>query len=759
MKVAEELKRLNTALAERYVIERELGRGGMAIVYLAQDPKHGRQVALKVLRPEISAAFGAERILTEIQIAAGMQHPHVIPLFDSGEAAGLLYFVMPYVEGESLRSRLDREKQLSLEDTLEIAGDIAAALDYANGRGILHRDVKPENILLSGSEAVVADFGIARAIQAAGYEASTQTGLVVGTPKYMSPEQASGGVRIDGRSDLYSFGCVVHEMLAGQPPFTGPTTESIVQQHLTAPPPSILTIRAGVPEHIDVALRRALAKTPADRYPDAGQFLQALSGRGTEPITGTQPLSTTGTAVAASPSTKSVAVLPFANMSADPENEYFADGITEEIIGALTKVKDLRVTSRTSAFAYKGRTEDIRAIGGQLNVANVLEGSVRKAGNRLRITAQLINVADGYHLWSEKYDRELEDVFAIQDEISHAIVDTLKVKLLNTDTALVKQHTENQQAYDLYLKGRFFWNQRDQGLTKGLDHFLQATRLDPGFAPAHTGVADSYNLLGFYCFIPPKEAFTRAKAAAQQAIELDERSAEAHTSLAFAKMLFDWDWPGAEAEFARAMELNRRYPTLRHWYSEYLMVKGRLDEALEEAKQAHDLDPLGLIINTLLGLAHCLARDYEKSAHECRRILDMDSTFIPAHIWLGLSYSLMGRNDEAVAVFENAVTASHGRSEMLAYLGYAKGRAGREQGAQRIAAELKARAGGTYVSPFHISLVYLGLGSSDEALDWLEKALEERTSWLVWLNVDPVFDNLRSEKRFQRILEQIGLTQ
>jgi serine/threonine-protein kinase len=411
------LARLRAVLADRYTIDRELGHGGMATVFLAQDQKHHRQVAIKVLKPELAAALGRERFLREIETAAGLNHPHILPLHDSGEADGVLYYVIPYVEGESLRDRLDRERQLALEDALQIAREVADALSYAHSHNVLHRDIKPGNILLSAGHALVTDFGIARAITATGVGQLTEVGTLVGTPAYMSPEQVDGSPRIDGRADIYSLGCVLFEMLVGEPPFRGSTLTAVIANRLSSPAPSPRVVRESVPEAVDAAVKKAIADLPADRFSTAAQFAEALAtSRPTEPAPAAVP-------------DRSIAVLPFTNQSSDPETEYFSDGIAEEIINALAQLPGLQVAARTSSFAFKGKGAGIAEVGAKLKVATVLDGSVRKAGNRVRITAQLVNVSDGYHLWSERYDSELDDVFAIQDHIARAIAQRFEVML------------------------------------------------------------------------------------------------------------------------------------------------------------------------------------------------------------------------------------------------------------------------------------------------------------------------------------------
>ena len=572
---------LNTVLRDRYLIDRELGRGGMATVYLTRDLRHDRQVALKVLHGNIAAMLGPERFLREIKLAARLQHPHILPVFDSGEADGELWYTMPYVAGESMRGRLFREGALPLDEALRIAIQVADALDHAHRHGVVHRDVKPENILLAEGHAWLADFGVARA-EGGVSERLTETGMVVGTPAYMSPEQAIGEVGLDGRTDIYALGCVVYEMLTGKAPYRGGTPAAVLAQQLTSPVPSLRAARAGAPEWIDRVVSKALSKAPADRFATAAGLAAALvAPRATE-------------AVAALPADKSIAVLPFANLSADPDNEFFADGMTDELINALAKVPGLRVVSRTSAFAFKGKQIDVRSIGAQLNVQAVVEGSVRRAGRRLRLSAQLTNVADGYQLWSETFDRELEDVFAIQDELSRGIVRALQIRLLGAESAaLVKPSTDDFEAYTLYLKGRHFWNRRTEaGLRLGLDYFEQALARDPGYAPAHAGVADSYAILGFYSSLPPTEAFPKARQAASRALELDPTLAEARPALAYVAMYHDWDWAGAEREFRLAIALNPGYSTTHQWYGNFLSILGRFDESVAEFSRAIALDPV-----------------------------------------------------------------------------------------------------------------------------------------------------------------------
>ncbi len=749
--------RLKTALADRYTIKEEIGAGGMATVYLAEDLKHHRKVAVKVLRPELSAAIGPERFLREIEISANLNHPHILPLFDSGEADGFLYYVMPFVEGESLRDRINREKQLPVEDAVKITSEVATALSFAHSHDVIHRDIKPENILLEAGIAVVADFGIAKAIHAAGGEQLTETGMSVGTPPYMSPEQASGSRDLEGRSDLYSLGCVLYEMLGGEPPFTGATVESIVHQHIAVEPRPVTALRPAVSAVVVAALSRVLSKAPADRFNTAAQFAGALG----TPTTGESPAKQ-------GPPDRSIAVIPFINMSPDPENEYFSDGLTEELIDALSKVEGLSVASRTSAFRFKGQAGDIRKIGEELNVANLLEGSVRHAGGRLRANAQLIKVSDGYHLWSEKYDRALEDVFAVQEEIAQAIVRELKVMLVGEEqTRIVKQRTEVLEAYDFYLKGRFFWYKRtDESFIRAKEYFESAVAHDPKYALAYAGLADVYALVGIaeYGILRPHEMMLKAKEAAQRAIALDSSLAEAHTTIAHVAAFYDWDWGAADEAFRRAVEMNEDYPMSHHWHALYLAAMGRPEEALEAQNRALALEPMSLIINKNVGTILYYARRYDDAVAQYLRTLELDPTFVRTHYYLGLAYEQQGLAEEAVAEFQKATELSGGNTVCSALFAHACATAGDEDRARQVRDELLAARGGRgeegghrYVPAFNIALASLGLGDIDEAFDWLNTALDERSSWLVSLNVEPLFDAIRSDPRFADLVERVGL--
>jgi serine/threonine-protein kinase len=750
--MADLLEQLQARVADRYRLDREIGRGGAATVYSARDLKHSRIVAIKVLRPELG--IGTERFLREITLVANLRHPHILPLHDSGEAGGLLYYVMPFVQGESLRERIAHNGPLPFQLALEITQEVAGALDYAHRMGVVHRDIKPANIMLEEGHAVVTDFGIARTAESEDTDNLTAPGLTVGTPTYMSPEQVNGEATLDRRSDIYSLGCVLYEALTGSPPFKGATPLAVMAQRLAGPPAPIAIAHPDFPAVLDDLLFKALAVEPGDRFATAAEFGQALA----VVAAGSDPELALVSADRAAVRLRSIAVLPFVNMSADPDNEYFTDGITEDVINALTKIAGLRVAARTSAFAFKGKDADVREIGRRLNVGTVLEGSVRRAANRLRVTAQLVDVADGYHLWSEKYDRELDDVFAVQDEISCAIVERLKGRLGSTaGGALVKPQTRNMEAYDLYVRGRYFWNQRGAGLLRAREYFTQALALDPEYAPAHAALGDTYNLLGWYRVLAPRDAFPVAKAAAERAIALDDTLAAAHTSLAFSLMCHNWDWKAAEREFVRAIELNPGYATTHHWYSEFLMAMGRPTEAVESAERAVQADPLGLIIKIVLAMAHYFALNYDRTIEICSATLATDRSFTPAHIWLGLAHMQLGHHDRAVDVFQREHDLAPERPTTLALLGVAYASAGKTDEAEGILRQLKEAATESYVSHFDLALIHLFLKRRETAVEQLERAYEERAAWLTWAKVDPLLDPLRSEPRFRALLGKMNL--
>jgi len=738
------------ALADRYTVERELGRGGMATVYLAEEKKHGRKVAIKVLRPEITAALGTERFLREIGIAARLAHPHIVPLIDSGEAGGLLYYVQPHVPGGSLRERLADARQLSLKDALRIAQEVGAGLDFAHRNGFVHRDVKPENILFADGHAVLADFGVARAICTPGaapaMDVVTDAGFAVGTPEYMSPEQASGETDLDNTSDVYSLACVVYEMLTGQPPFHGTSARATIAKQVTETPRPVRGRRPEVPTAVEQALARALEKDPAQRFASVAEFITALLTESAVP--------TRAPAI-----TRSIAVLPFVNASSDAENEYLSDGITDELIDALAKIAGLRVSSRTSVFALKGKPLDVRAVGALLGAAVVLEGTLRRSGDRLRITAQLTSTDDGRLLWSQRYDRQLVDVFAIQDEIAATIVNTLRATMFaDVSEHTPRRYTENIHAYGLYLKGRYAWNKRTQeGVAEAVSYFEQAIAEDPSYAPAYAGLADSYALDVDYRAIPVAASYGRAKEYARKALQLDESLPSAHASLAWSLFVFDWDWDGADREFRRAIELNPRYSSAHQWYAFLLASRGEHDAALREGLTALELDPASVSARRGVGWLAFYARRYGQALDHLARAIEMNPMAVESYRILGTTLGMQGQWAEAERILRDALPLPGAGAYTQATLGWVLASAGKRAESEQQLRELERVAQNSYVSPVAFAIVHVGLGNVDRALDWAERAYDERRGWLAYFKVNPMLDALRPNARFQALLQKMRL--
>src|SRR5688572_1089996 len=734
-------------LLDRYALERELGSGGMAVVHLAEEKKHARKVAIKILRPEFTASVGAERFLREIGIAARLSHPHIVPLIDSGETEGLLYYVSPFVAGGSLRDRIDREKRLQVTEAIRIATEVGAGLDYAHRNGFVHRDVKPENILFADDHALLADFGIAHAAVNTQGEPLTKSGIALGTPEYMSPEQASGADDVGAATDIYALGCVVYEMLAGEPPFKGPNALSTMARHVTEKPRSLRALRPEVPTGIEHAVLRALAKNPTQRYSTVAEFTAALQhGRN---------VATTRSPAAS----RSIAVLPFVNASPDPDNEYLSDGITDELIDALAKVDGLRVASRTSVFAIKGKPQDVRAIGALLDVSEVLEGTVRRSGQNLRITVQLTSTEDGSLVWSHRYDRLLDDMFAIQDEIARTIVNTLRATSFSTlEAPGVARGTDNVQAYGLYLRGRYAWNKRTQdGVAEGIKFFEQAIEADPGYALAYTGLADSYALHVDYRNVEVHEGFAKAKQYARTALKLDDGLAEAHASLAWSLFIYDWDWKAAGTEFRRAVELDPRYATAHQWYAFLLASQKRLEEALVEAHTALELDSGSVSLRRGLGYVYFYARRFDQAKYHLERAIAMNPEAEESYRVMGLILAYAGDYTEAERVLREGLELAGTGTYTRVTLALALSRAGNRDFAVETLEAVKKKMQHDYVSPVEVATLYIALGDNEKAIDWAERAYDQRRGWMAYLNVHPILDPLRGEPRFRALVRKMGL--
>jgi len=737
-------------MGERYALGREVGRGGMAHVFLAHDRKHDREVAVKVLRGELAATVAPDRFRREIEIAARLQHPHIVPIYDSGGVDELMYYVMPYIEGETLRDRLTREHRVPLDVTIRLGLEVAEALSYAHSRNVVHRDIKPENILLFRGHAMVADFGIATAVKLPDDINLTTTGGGLGTPAYMSPEQAFGEKTVDGRADLYSLGCVLYEMLAGTPPFTGRTLMAVIAAKSTQPVKDLLSHAADLPAHVAGAIHRALEREPADRFAQISEFAEALSSA--QPLL---PARAPGRGQAARD--VSVAVLPFANKSGVADDEFLSDGISEDLIHALSRLPGLRVVARTSAFAFKGRAMDVRHIGAELGVGAVLDGSVRRAGARLRITADLIDVGTGFALWSERFDREQGDVFAVQDEITRAIVDTLKVRLLGDAPRLVDTPTSDFDAYESYLKGRFDWNQRTEAaMRRGIEQMQRAIATDARFVLAHSGLADAYITLAVYGAGRSDTLMAQARESADRALQMAPTLAEALTARASVKALLDHDWAGAERDYVQAITIREQYATAHQWYAMHLLApRLRFAEARARLGRARELDPLSAPIATSAAILRQYERDHEQAVAEFQLVIAQHPGFHLAHYAMGGSLLALGRHADAVEAMRRAALLGGESLEVLSALACALAAAGEPGEARELLTRLEHTSLERYVSPVLLAQVHAALGQTTRALDELERAAAMKSAELPLLHLRVPFYPLRDEPRFVAIVSAV----
>ena len=750
-----------------YTLVEKIGEGGMGVVYRARDVRLKRDVAIKVLTgPRMSDPESVARFEREAQAVAALSHPNILALYDFSSEGGVWFAVTELLKGATLRTLL-AEGALPIDQAVDYAVQMARGLAAAHDQGIVHQDLKPENVLVTEDGWVkILDFGIAKVTRSDSGNfdldalttkpAAGESGGLTGTVAYMSPEQLRSQP-VDHRTDLFALGVNLYEMLAGRHPFPDGSPADRVSSILRDSPPSLVALNPSVSPGLERLVRRCLEKSVLERFQSARDIRFAL-----EAVREPKLAPTVESSPAPPPPGASIAVLPFRDMSPAADQDAFCEGLAEEIISALAGVPGLRVAARTSSFQFKGQARDLCRLGEALHVATVLDGSVRKSGDRIRITVELLNAADGYHLWSERFDRGLEDVFAVQDEIASTVVATLKGRLTSGGLArLATSHTKDVDAYLQYLEGRYHWNRRtESALAKSVGCFELAIARDPSYAEAHVGMADALITLGTYGAQPPNEVMPRAIRAVDRALEIDGGIAGAYASRGCVRSVYDWSWPAAAGDFERAIELNPGHSTARHWFAiNHLVPVGRFDEALEQLRKALEIDPLSLAIKTSLGMRSYFCGHYEQALDELSLAIELDETFSVAHLFRGQTLAALSRWSDARADLEAAIRLTGRNPEILAALGYLFGISGDGEEARNILRELEEISRRRYVSPSMLAQVHAGLGESAQALDWLEHACAARATDLAWLNVRPAFASVRSEPRFIALLKRMNLVE
>jgi TolB-like protein/Tfp pilus assembly protein PilF len=745
-----------------YEITDRLGAGGMGQVYRAKDLKLGRDVAVKVLREELAAdPERLRRFEQEARSASALNHPNIITIHDIGKHEDTPYIAMELVEGKTLKEMLSGGP-LPIKELFELATQIVEGLAKAHSGGIIHRDLKPANLMVTEDGFVkILDFGLAKLLSSpSGADSELETlpmegtaaGAVMGTVGYMSPEQARG-LTANFRTDQFSLGSILYEMATGKRAFLRDSSVQTLSAIIEDEPEPPTRINRQTPSDLQSIIQRCLTKDPGGRYASTRDLAKGLR-EAAERFSKMPPSS-----VEEQPS---IAVLPFANMSADPEQEYFCDGMAEEIINAMAQVKGLRVLARMSAFSFKGKNLDVREMGKKLGVETVLEGSVRKAGQRLRITAQLVNVADGYHIWSQRFDRDAEDIFAIQDDISLAIVDRLKVELLSDERdAVAKKPTENIEAYNLYLKGIHFTHRyAEEGFKKGIEHFEKALRLDPGYASAYAGMAHCYKELSFLSYLSAGEGYPKAKEAVKKALEIDDSLGEAHATMGSIKFICDWDMDSPEIDFQRALALSPGSVEVHFMYAYYLFLCGKFENATTIAKRATELDPLSAFANAWLGFSYYYANRYDESIEQHKHVLDLDPNFIWSLIYLSYNYTMKGMHSEAIPFLERAISVWPTDDDpiLLSNGGWVYAKAGQEEKARELLERLLELSHKSTFDPSGVAQVYSALAQHDEAFEWLERGYEVRSGIMIFLKAyaGTFFKDLSSDPRYQALLKKVG---
>ena len=743
-----------------YEIVSLLGSGGMGDVYRAADVRLDRQVAIKVLpermaeNPEFSARF-----TREAKAVAALSHPNVLTLFDFGVDNGSWYAVTELLEGETLRTALQRSP-LSWRRALEYGIAMAEGLSAAHSKGIIHRDLKPENVFLTADGQIkILDFGLARfeaivpqpvargATVTLAPGITGQTGLIMGTLGYMSPEQIRGH-KVDASTDIFALGCVLYEMLSRRRAFPDSSLLETLDAMLSRPPADICEMDSSIPIPCGRLVARCLEIRPEARYQSAKDLAFHL-----REILASPERWKKSEAVA------SLAVLPFLGERLEGENEYLSDGVTESIINNLTRIAQLRVAARSAVFRYKGKDVDSLAAGRELNVDAVLSGRLIQRGDRLKIQADLMHVVEGTQLWGQNFNVKVDDIFDVEEKIGREISEALRLKLSGKEVAqLGKRYTQNLEAYQCYLRGRFFWNRRSpESLTKAIEHFGQAIERDPNYALAYCGLADSYGMLSMYRYSRPQEVVPRAIGAARKAVEIDSNLAEAHTSLAFWTMNYEWAWTTSDAAFRRAIELNPNYSLAHQWYSASLLCRGRFDEALTEAKIALQLEPLSLPVNAALGWVYHFSRRYDEAIEQYQKTLEIDRDFFLAYHFMAMSYEQKGMYEEAIVACHRAAKLPGGLEVVTGSLVHTYAKSGRADDARQLLQEMIQRRDTSYVPAYDLAIINAGLGERDEAFAWLGEACDERSTWLTYSRLDPRLDDLRGDPRFEALLRRVGL--